>query len=167
MEDKRRDPVFDIMKGLAIIFVIMYHCRLSGVNFRIVEMFHVPLFFIISGYFARDEGLSFFFRKQAKGMIVPYVFCFLIMFLMVFCFECFVDVDVITVMIKSYGLGMGYVGEFFEGTMMEVTIGPFWFLLSLLWVSAAGNAAAPVAGVLRSAGAGGRRGGTAYCEGRR
>lgn len=134
MEDKRRDPVFDIMKGLAIIFVIMYHCRLSGVNFRIVEMFHVPLFFIISGYFAKNVCLSYFFKKQAKCEVIPYIFCFLLMLLLASCFEWFVDVEVIPVVVKSYTLGMGCVVEFFEGTMKEVTIGPFWFLLALLWV---------------------------------
>lgn len=53
-----RNPVFDLMKGLAIFFVVMGHVLTYGIGkvessivFRLIGVVHMPLFFFISGYF--------------------------------------------------------------------------------------------------------------------
>ena len=50
---KNRDCIFDIAKGIGIILVVLGHCAFSFTNF--VYMFHVSLFFIISGYFFSEK----------------------------------------------------------------------------------------------------------------
>ena len=45
-----RIEYFDIAKGMGILSIILGHMGVEGVD-RIVFTFHVPLFFLISGYF--------------------------------------------------------------------------------------------------------------------
>lgn len=50
-----RDIVFDIMKGVGIVLVIV--CHLLGWNHpwldRVISSFHMPLFFIVAGFFSK------------------------------------------------------------------------------------------------------------------
>ena len=47
---KKRIEFIDIAKGIAIICIILGHLGSNQIN-RIVFTFHVPIFFIITGYF--------------------------------------------------------------------------------------------------------------------
>lgn len=70
---KSRLDYFDAAKGLAIIAVILGHCNLGLVN-SFVYSFHLPLFFIISGYFSNPcTTISHFTKKRFKQLIVPYL----------------------------------------------------------------------------------------------
>lgn len=63
----------DVAKGIAIIAVIIGHCGISSIN-AIVYSFHLPLFYIISGYFSRsDNTFSQFIKKRFKQLIIPYI----------------------------------------------------------------------------------------------
>lgn len=73
----RRLPQFDIAKGIAILAVIVGHSEYLGVPSPLVKLaftFHMPLFFIVSGYFARvDAPLDrAFLRRTARTLLVPY-----------------------------------------------------------------------------------------------
>ena len=46
-----RDPVFDIMKGIGIVAVIIGHSTVPGFIFKFLFIWHMPLFFIIGGLF--------------------------------------------------------------------------------------------------------------------
>lgn len=76
----QREYVFDNAKGILIFFVVFGHMlegNLSGITEKMYIMiycFHMPLFVIISGYFAEFDG-----KKIAKNLILPYV-CFQILF---------------------------------------------------------------------------------------
>ena len=55
---KHRFPHFDVIKGIAILIVVMGHVMIFGIHkidsafiFKITEKLHMPLFFFISGYF--------------------------------------------------------------------------------------------------------------------
>lgn len=56
---QRRNPLFDMLKGVAIYLVVMGHVMIFGMHcddnyipFRIVGAVHMPLFFFISGWFS-------------------------------------------------------------------------------------------------------------------
>lgn len=49
-EQKSRLLEFDIAKGIAILCVILGHLGIKEID-RVVFVFHMPLFFLISGYF--------------------------------------------------------------------------------------------------------------------
>lgn len=74
--NKNRIEVFDIAKGLGILIVVMGHCGF-GVGFdKLIQTFHMPLFFFISGYFYRPEkskNFKEYFFHQINVLIVPYI----------------------------------------------------------------------------------------------
>lgn len=76
-----RNRVLDIMKGIGIIWIIIYH-KFGGLTFaKYLTSFFIPLFFIISGYCYDEEKNEEFVPllcKKARRLLVPYV-CFTIL----------------------------------------------------------------------------------------
>ena len=70
--DKNRNEFMDIAKGIAILSVIISHCG-EGIVHDFLYIFHVPVFFIISGYFFKEYDLSTFIKKKVKGYLIPYL----------------------------------------------------------------------------------------------
>jgi fucose 4-O-acetylase-like acetyltransferase len=69
-----RIDYLDIVKGLGIIFVVIGHSGLLLSKF--VYLFHIPLFFFISGYFYQDKytlNFSDFIIKRIKSLYIPFV----------------------------------------------------------------------------------------------
>ena len=69
----RRIDWIDAAKGIGILLVIIGH---SGINVFLekwIYSFHLPLFFILSGYlFSYDDNFKEFLRKKIKTIVVPY-----------------------------------------------------------------------------------------------
>ncbi len=62
----------DVAKGFAMICIVLGHMGISWIN-RFVFTFHVPVFFLVSGYFIfAEEKLSSFIVKKLRTLIVPY-----------------------------------------------------------------------------------------------
>lgn len=76
---KKRIEYFDIAKGFSMICIILGHLGIGRVN-SFVFTFHVPIFFLISGYFLSDKlTVGEFMKKRAKQLILPYMLtCFFI-----------------------------------------------------------------------------------------
>lgn len=120
-----RDITFDIMKGIGILLVIIGHLAHGyGVLVPIIYTFHMPLFFIVSGYFYKEKSPVTLFKRDIKLLILPYL--------------------VVCVMLIMYGLVISIVqhewGKFyywFNGLLYAGTssdsIGPLWFLLAMFW----------------------------------
>lgn len=58
--NKLREEYMDVAKGIAILTVIMGHCIHDCVIKKLIFSFHMPIFFLISGYF--------FHKKETNGM---------------------------------------------------------------------------------------------------
>lgn len=74
---KDRDTTFDIMKGIGIALMVIGH---SGAPFRdYIYLFHMPLFFMISGYLwnchnaDNIDKIVLYAKKKIKTLWVPYV----------------------------------------------------------------------------------------------
>lgn len=67
---KKRDTTFDIMKCFGIIAVIIGH--LSSIGHQFIFSWHMPLFFIISGYFFREKDVKSMINNDAKRLLLPY-----------------------------------------------------------------------------------------------
>ncbi len=79
--NKTRDAGIDIAKGIAILSIVAGHLGVGWIN-SIVFTFHVPLFFILSGYFFKDrEGVI---KKYAQRLLVPYIFVVAVLALVAF-----------------------------------------------------------------------------------
>lgn len=80
---KPRDLTADIAKGLLILLVVYGHAieiYSQGFVFRFIYLFHMSVFFILSGVFFGEKyvkSTSSFFelvKKRVKSLLVPYLF---------------------------------------------------------------------------------------------
>ena len=70
----KRNDTIDIVKGIGIISVVLGHCwLLPQTIIHFIYSFHMPLFFIVAGYFYRDRGVVDSLQKDAKRLLFPYI----------------------------------------------------------------------------------------------
>lgn len=76
---KKYNPTFAIMKGIAIISVVIGHCSFNPFIEDFVNQYHLAVFFFVAGYFFKTKYLSntkMFVSKRMKSLYVPFVsFC--------------------------------------------------------------------------------------------
>ena len=69
-----RNVQLDITRGIAIVLMILGHCMLFGETVRyIIFSFHMPLFFIFSGYFYRDKPIKDIVNSGLSRLVKPYL----------------------------------------------------------------------------------------------
>lgn len=72
------DPVIAIAKGLCIIFMVIGHTDGHGFLTKFIYLFHMPLFFFVSGYFNKGADsipdLRSKLVKRVKRLYLPFVF---------------------------------------------------------------------------------------------
>ncbi len=71
----RNDSV-SIAKGIGIILMVLAHAGCPDFAWRYIYMFHMPLFFIMSGYcfnIKYTDNKKNFILKRIKGLYVPYI----------------------------------------------------------------------------------------------
>lgn len=73
--EKKRIDYLDIAKGIGIILVLVGHISKNDEINRFLYLFHMPLFFIISGMLYKEKNN--FCKKKIRNLIIPY-FCFAI-----------------------------------------------------------------------------------------
>ena len=75
----KRDESIDILKGFGIVFMIIAHTY--GPNnflWDAIYTFHMPLFFIITGFLYKHKKLFELFQRSFSQLIVPYIFACII-----------------------------------------------------------------------------------------
>ena len=127
---KERDCTFDIMKGIAMVLVIMSHTPVWA--YPSFAYWRSPLFFIISGYFAKEWPVGEFLQKGAKRLFIPYVVTCLFMIPFVLLGEYLLDVNVLKTVAKSMALGAASFG--YADKYSDICIGPLWFVCASIWV---------------------------------
>lgn len=136
--NSKRIEYLDFAKGLCMIAIILGHLGEPGIN-RIVYTFHLPVFFIISGYFF-DPNKSFgeTVSKKLRSLIWPYYFAgFLIVLFSVVSNAIFLHADIGT--IKDDILYWSVATVFGVGTTVSDSllfmppIGMTWFLWATFW----------------------------------
>ena len=137
MNNKERLQYPDIARGIAMICIVLGHMGYSQIN-RVVFTFHVPIFFLISGYFLK-ESVPFrqFIKRRVRTLVIPYF---------VICAGLIIAALVINQILKGgegrrevflrwflagvYGAGDGY-----EKPFVIYAIGAAWFLWATFWGS--------------------------------
>lgn len=132
-----RIAYLDIAKFMGLIAVIFGHFGVPDIN-RFVYSFHIPLFFLISGYFFYPtDRIAEVILKKGKQLIVPYI---VVMFSVLV-----INGILLTWQKKSleyiftsqwnyflgYLYGSGYI-DIVLGHKIQ-TVGPIWFCLALFW----------------------------------
>lgn len=120
---KQRLQYFDIAKGIAIILVILGHNEIPHTVNRFIFSFHMPLFFIVSGYFFKPLAYKEIVKKGWRQLLVPYLFtgAFIIAFFALF------------QMALHFMRGASYDAQQMLDLLHDVAYGgwPVWFLLAL------------------------------------
>ena len=127
----KRDYAVDIAKAIGILLMILGHCQgIPWLLRNFIFSFHMPLFFIFSGYFFKlPQNMKEMVNKNIRHLVLPYLFTSLGVILFYF-------------FMRNYSM----VGQKIIGTMMSnggwpsekygsslPYIGPIWFLLALFW----------------------------------
>lgn len=136
-----RSDYWDVVKGIGIIFVVIGHSAspISG----LLYLFHMPLFFFISGFFYKEEySLNPFLliKKRIKSLYIPFIkyeLVFLVFHNIFFSLNIYSDNATLNVPIKYYNFNDFFnnvVSTFmFNGT--ELLLSPLWFLTVLFVVN--------------------------------
>ena len=135
----QRNDTIDIMKGIGIIAVIIGHMNnVPYMPYRnFIFSFHMPLFFILAGYFFKpNPDFKGKWKKDFSRLVIPYIFTASILLLFNI-LQAFVGEDKNTGVIMGgviaafYGSGSGYHSSPILGKIQP--IGAIWFLLALFW----------------------------------
>lgn len=134
-----RIEYYDLAKGIGMICVIAGHMGMQYVN-EFVYTFHMPLFFLISGYLLRIDRSASFVHKKARALLVPYLIAALVMMCINLLFPSLPlnlhnqvsgFLPVVGYWIKAILYGSGYYTNFFGIDLPFV--GEIWFLLALFF----------------------------------
>lgn len=127
---KERDCTFDIMKGVAMVLVITCHTA-PWMSYSFAY-WRSAMFFVISGYFAKEWPIGEFLRNGAKRLFIPYVVTCLVMLMMVPIVEKVFEINLLSTVLKSIALGAGKFG--YDDEWNDICIGPLWFVCASTWV---------------------------------
>ena len=67
-----RNRELDILKGVGILLMIFDHVHFGEHVHTYIQSFHMPLFFIISGYLWKQRSLTQTIARRTKTLCVPY-----------------------------------------------------------------------------------------------
>lgn len=124
-----RNRTFDIMKGIGILSVILGHMDVAPFWRTFIFSFHMPLFFILAGYFYRSHyTIAEEARKDAKRLLSPYAFTMSILFLYIVSIHGLLLHD-------NYLQGGRFLLTliFLSGGYGALFAVPLWFLPALFW----------------------------------
>lgn len=131
-----RNRTLDIARGIAMICIVLGHLGLKQVN-SFVFTFHVPVFYLISGYYTKKQDLRETIRRKLRTLIVPYwLSCGMIILSAWLMNQAFSDgwndKQMLLNWVKAalYGAGDPYKEPF-----AIPQIGAIWFLLAMFWGS--------------------------------
>lgn len=78
----KRNAYADYLKGIGIVLVVMGHCWIIPSDlYKYIYSFHMPLFFMITGYFSTSVNKQTFARysvQKIKSIYLPYIFYYLL-----------------------------------------------------------------------------------------
>lgn len=123
--EKNRINYIDYAKGFAILCVLLGHMEVNPVLKHSIYSFHMPLFFIVSGYFLKKEKLNgYTLKKNFQALMIPY---FVIGGGMCV-WQLFTDYDAFTRLETSSLASLFLVGCRVGGEDVIRFVGAIWFL---------------------------------------
>ena len=109
-----RIEVFDILKGIGIILMIVAHTYgPDSVIWGFIYAFHLPLFFIVTGFFYKQKPLFQLINSNYNQLLLPYLTLCVI-------------VSILTQIRQSHDILID-IDKTLNG------MGPGWFLLAIFW----------------------------------
>lgn len=62
----------DRMKGIGILLMVLGHCAIPLILNKAIFAFHMPLFFIVSGYLYKEKTIRNVISRNFKKILIPY-----------------------------------------------------------------------------------------------
>lgn len=123
MKEIKRFDEIDILKSIGIILMIMGHIGFGEIFDHYIHAFHMPMFYLISGFLYRKSNLCFksFVLKMSRSLLIPYV---------IFAFFHLIIQSVLKMNIEPIWL----INIFSFNTDYLAISGALWFLTSLFFV---------------------------------
>lgn len=138
VKSKDKLPEVEIARGIGIALVVIGHCIPNVLRIKqLIYLFHMPLFFFLSGYCFRsqtEETVLCYAKKKVKSLYLPFVFCncFALTFHQIFCE---IGVYPQSDSFASVGQFTKYFIQILMCVKMEDIVAPLWFLPILMLVS--------------------------------
>ena len=127
-----RNPVYDIMKGIGIILVLIGHIPPGERLFHFIYSFHMPLFFIVAGFFAStvkmDPGIL---KKYASRLLMP-VLATMILVIALSPLHYYTDGNYNYTVSQVFSLF--WAGDALPTRFGTLSLDSMWFLVALFWV---------------------------------
>lgn len=122
----------DLARGICMIAIVLGHLNEPGIN-RFVYTFHLPVFFIISGYFFDPStDLVTLIKKRFRTIIIPYLTACLLVIISSVAVNVFVwradSVTVLNTVIRWIKASVFGVGDNWTFPFDMPGIGAVWFL---------------------------------------
>lgn len=131
----------DTARGIAMLCVILGHMNIGGLK-HIIFSFHMPLFFLLGGFFLKPQKISALTAKKAKHLLIPYLFtgiCLLLLSqitnlvkMMLYREDVYSAEYLFVEWLKAILLGSGGRTDFLW-VSSDIFIGAVWFLLALFF----------------------------------
>lgn len=120
---KSRIPIIDALKGSAILLMIVNHVQLDGAWLgSLIGVFHMPLFFLISGWLYKSRSLKDTIKKNSGKILLPYLV------------TCLVIWAIIGLTTGNIEWGLSILWGNSKPLSNTITgIGPLWFLTAYFW----------------------------------
>jgi fucose 4-O-acetylase-like acetyltransferase len=121
----------DVARGAGIVLVVAAHVLVDSEDYsrigRFLYLFHMPMFFMASGYFLKPENPLAFAKRRAPTLLWPYlVFAILLG-----------AVPILILVAKSHDFGSATGSELIRlvlgGPALTGILGVFWFVTCLFW----------------------------------
>lgn len=126
-----RDMTIDIMKGLGILAVIAGHLVETGRGF--IFSWHMPLFFILAGYFYREREPVAETRHAAARLLLPYALTCAALVAMAAAVSVLKGRDYVMDSLLAAAYASGSVGHTSLYMAWVPSVGVIWFLWALFW----------------------------------
>ena len=126
-----RNPVYDIMKGIGIILVLIGHIPPGERLFHVIYSFHMPLFFIVAGFFASTVKMDFdVLKKYASRLLFP-VLATMTLVVMLSPLHYYSDGNFNYLI--AQGLSLIWAGDALPTRFGVLSLDSLWFLVALFW----------------------------------
>jgi len=133
-----RQDWIDIAKGAGIVLVVLGHTVVPHDSWicRVIFAFHIPFFFLISGYLFDDQKykgqISTLFSNRVRRLLFPYFAAGGILYLYFLCVTYWLSPEdpltILVMFVKGLAYGVGFPVKQFPTIP---PIGTMWFLVSL------------------------------------
>jgi len=121
-----RNAAIDVMKGIAILSVIMGHFESVPSITHWIFSFHMPLFFFIAGFLHKRTVSREVFVKDVKRLLLPYAFTMGILLFYSTMVNCLIRQNL-------HQLGLTFLAIIYPTGTSYANSVPIWFLFALFW----------------------------------